>query len=135
MTDLTPEVDDDGATTRREGTKEAAASEAVEQPRPGKPRLGDLPNYTRSLLRIKVPVVVTLAEQRQPLSRIVELGPGSLIQFEKSCEEMLEMSVGGRSIATGEAVKVDDKFGLKITSIVLPGERFKPVKPKMTKHE
>ena len=41
-----------------------------------------LPPYTRSLLHIQVPVVVTLARKRQALGRIVELGPGSIIQFE-----------------------------------------------------
>ncbi len=92
-------------------------------------RIADLPNYSRSLLRIKVPVVVTLAEKRQPLGRIVELGPGSIIQFDKSCEEMLEMDVGGRRVAIGEAIKVGDKFGLRITSIILPEERFHPVRP------
>jgi flagellar motor switch/type III secretory pathway protein FliN len=87
----------------------------------------DLPPYTRSLLRIKVPVVVTLAEKRQKLSRIIELGPGSIIQFDKSCEEMLELEVGNRAVASGEAVKVGDKFGLRITAMVLPDERFSPV--------
>jgi flagellar motor switch/type III secretory pathway protein FliN len=87
----------------------------------------DLPPYTKSLLRIKVPVVVTLAEKRQKLSRVIELGPGSIIQFEKSCEEMLELGVGNRPVALGEAVKVGDKFGLRITSIALPDERFNKV--------
>lgn len=89
----------------------------------------DLPPYARSLLKIQVPVVVTLARNRQPLGRIVELGPGSIIHFSKSCDEMLDLEVGGRYIASGEAVKVGDKFGLRVTSILLPGERFKPVRP------
>jgi flagellar motor switch protein FliN len=89
---------------------------------------GDLPPYTRSLLRITVPVVVTLAEKRQKLSRIIDLGPGSIIQFDKSCEEMLELEIGSHTVAAGEAVKVGDKFGLRITSMVLPDERFVPVK-------
>ena len=88
----------------------------------------DLPPYARSLLRIQIPVVVTLARHRQPLAQIVELGPGSIIHFNKSCEEMLDLEVGGRRIASGEAVKVGDKFGLRLTSILLPGERFKPVR-------
>jgi flagellar motor switch/type III secretory pathway protein FliN len=94
---------------------------------------GDLHPYTRSLLRIKVPVVVTLAEKRQELRRIVELGPGSIIQFNKSCEEMLELQIGSRSVACGEAVKVGDKFGLRITAMVLPDERFTPVSSKSAK--
>jgi flagellar motor switch protein FliN len=89
--------------------------------------LNDLPQYAKSLLHIQVPVVVTLAQNRQPLGRILELGPGSIIHFEKSCEETLDLEVGGRRIAAGEAVKVGDKFGLRITSISLPDERFHKV--------
>jgi flagellar motor switch protein FliM len=93
---------------------------------PASPR--DLPLYSRSLLRIKVPVVVTLARKRQPLSRILELGPGSIIQFDKSCDAMLELDVASRSVAVGEAVKVGDKFGLRISAMTLPEERFAPLK-------
>jgi flagellar motor switch/type III secretory pathway protein FliN len=89
----------------------------------------DLPTYSKSLLRIKVPVRVTLASKKQSISRIVELGPGSIIQFDKSCEEMLELEVGGHGVAEGEAVKVGDKFGIRLTSLILPDERFKPVPP------
>ena len=87
-----------------------------------------LPPYTRSLLRIRVPVMVTLASKRQPLSRIVELVPGSIIQFNKSCDDMLDLEVAGHTVAKGECVKVGDKFGLRLTSITLPPERFARVR-------
>jgi flagellar motor switch protein FliN/FliY len=87
-----------------------------------------MPNYTRSLLRIRVPVVVTLAKSHQPLSRIVELAPGSIIPFAKSCDDTLTLEVNNREVAVGEAVKVGDKFGLRITSMTLPPERFVPLK-------
>lgn len=86
-----------------------------------------LPTYTKSLLQIAVPVTVTLAAQKLPLFRVVELGPGSLLQFEKSCEELLQLEVNGQPVAMGEAVKVGDKFGLRVTSIILPDERFFPI--------
>jgi len=92
-------------------------------------RLEDLPRYSRSLLKIRIPIVVTLAQKRLPLGRILEWGPGALIQFDKSCEELLELSAGEHPIALGEAVKVGDKFGLRIASMLLPGERFQPVAP------
>jgi len=88
-----------------------------------------LPAYSQSLLRIPVSALVVLAQKRQTLGRIVEFGPGEIIQFDKTCDEMLELHVGGRSIAVGEAVKVGDKFGLRVTSMVLPGERFEKVQP------
>lgn len=97
---------------------------ATSLPEPSVPPFEELPAYTRSLLRISVPVSVTLAQKRQPIDSIVKLGPGSIIQFDKSCEEMLELEVGQQRIAHGEAVKVGEKFGLRITSITLPDERF-----------
>jgi flagellar motor switch protein FliN len=84
-------------------------------------------DYTKSLLRIQVPVVVTLAEKKQQLDRILELGPGMIIHFGKSCDEMLDLEVNNRKIAQGEVVKVGDKFGLRVTGIVMPDESFVPV--------
>lgn len=91
-----------------------------------------LPSYARSLLHIQVPVTVTLAAQKLPVSRILELGPGAILMFEKSCEELLELEVAGKRIAQGEAVKVGDKFGIRISSMILPDERFVPVGHKRT---
>jgi flagellar motor switch/type III secretory pathway protein FliN len=89
-----------------------------------------LPPYTRSMLRIKVPGMVTWASKKQSIQNIVELGAGSIIKFDKSCDEMLELEVGGHVIAEGEAVKVGDKFGLRLSSMVLPGERFDKLAPR-----
>lgn len=91
--------------------------------------LDALPPYTRSLLKVRVPLMVTLATKKQPVSRILELGPGSIIQFDKSCEELLDVELNGRRIAQGEPVKVGDKFGIRLAAVTLPGERFKPVRP------
>ncbi len=74
-------------------------------------------------------MVVTLAQKKQTLGRILEIGPGQILQFDKSCEEMLDLEVSNCKIATGEAVKVGDKFGLRINFIVPPDERFVPVRP------
>ena len=71
-----------------------------------------------------MPITVTLAAKKQPVGKIIELVPGSIIQFEKACDEMLELEVSGQRIAEGECVKVGDKFGLRITSLILPGESF-----------
>lgn len=88
------------------------------------PSVAKLPGYSRSLLRIRVPVTVTLAAKRQPLGRIVELGPGAIIHFPKSCEEMLDLEIGGQAIGQGEPIKVGDKFGIRLTSLSMPPERF-----------
>jgi flagellar motor switch/type III secretory pathway protein FliN len=107
----------------------AAASASKKKAGARGPGLRDLPPYSRSLLKIRVPLSVTLAEKKQPLGQVLEIGPGSILQFEKSCEEMLDLNVSNLPIARGEAVKVGDKFGLRVTSLILPSERFKAVQP------
>lgn len=87
-------------------------------------RLRQMPTYMRSLLKIRVPVLVTLAESKKAIGQITELVPGSIIHFDKSCDETLTLQVGETTVARGEAVKVGDKFGLRITSMVMPDERF-----------
>ena len=128
-----PLVDFVGASTLAK--KPAAEKIAVSPPKPAS-SVGArplnfpssvLPSYSRSLLRISVPVTVTLAAKKQAVGRIVELGPGSIIQFDKSCEELLELEVGGHKVGEGEAVKVGDKFGLRLASLTLPEDRFVPV--------
>jgi flagellar motor switch protein FliN/FliY len=92
-------------------------------------RLQRLPAYSRSLLRIQVPVVVTLATTRKAVSGVLEMAPGTILQFNKPCDDPLTLSVGGCDVAVGETVKVGEKFGLKITSMVMPAEKFEPVRP------
>ncbi|MBN1854938.1 MAG: FliM/FliN family flagellar motor switch protein [Pirellulales bacterium] len=86
-----------------------------------------LPAYTRSLFKVTVPVSVCLATKKQAIGDIIELGLGSIVQFDKSYDEMLEMCIGDQRIAEGEVVKVGDNYGLRITSIMLPEERFRKV--------
>ncbi len=90
--------------------------------------LQGLPDYSRSLLKITVPVTVTLATSKLPVREILELVPGSILQFEKMCDEALSLEVGEHRVAEGETVKVGDKFGLRVTSMVLPEERFHSVR-------
>jgi flagellar motor switch protein FliN/FliY len=52
--------------------------------------------------------------------QLLALAPGSLITFSKPCDELLDLYVNNRHYARGEAVKVGEKFGLKIDEIAAP---------------
>ena len=112
---------------RGEAAEAALAAEEQLQADRRLASLEDLPPYTKSLLRIRVPVMVTLAQKKQPISKILEIGPGTILQFQKSCDQLLELEVNGHAVGVGEAVKVGDKFGLRVTGMTLPGEKFKPL--------
>ncbi len=119
-----------------QATEHESSAAAAATPPPSSPRrpkieyeeledgIAQLPSYSRSLLKIKVPVMVTLAESKQPVQNVLDIGPGSIIHFNKPCEDTLALEISGQKVALGEAVKVGDKFGLWITSMILPEERF-----------
>ena len=69
------------------------------------------------ILRLEVPVIVKLAERTLTLSEVMRLGTGAIIEFFKSSDEPLELLINNKPIGTGEAVKVGENFGLKITHI------------------
>jgi flagellar motor switch protein FliN/FliY len=88
-----------------------------------------LPSYSRSLLRISLPVSVKLASKKENLQDVTELAAGTIIKFDKACDEMLELFVGAQAVAQGEAVKIGDKFGFRVSAMLLPDERFMKVRP------
>jgi flagellar motor switch/type III secretory pathway protein FliN len=87
-----------------------------------------LPHYCRTLLKIRVPVRVILAAKREKLTDVIEMAPGTIIKFDKPCDEPLHLYVGDQRVAEGEAVKVGDKFGLRLGSMLLPPEQFNKVR-------
>lgn len=109
--------------------KPATPPKPAAAPRPAaasadEPDFSRLPGYSRSLLKISVPVSVELASKKETLQEVIGLAPGSIIKFDKGCEEMLRLLVGENAVAVGEAVKVGEKFGFRVTSMVLPPEHF-----------
>ena len=63
-------------------------------------------------------VLPTYVSGDVPLIEGVDL-PGffSLEEFDKSHKDVIELVVGGKPIATGEAITIRDKFGMMITRI------------------
>jgi len=82
------------------------------------PTPGDL----KRILKISVPLIVVLAQTKMWMHNIVELAPGSVIEFDKSCDDPLLLLVNNRVIAEGEAVKVGENFGLRLTRVGSPKE-------------
>lgn len=95
----------------------------------GPASFSQLPSYSRSLLKIQVPVRVVLATKKESIKDVVEVATGTIIKFSKPCDEMLHLYVGDQRVAEGEAVKVGDKFGFRVNAMTLPQEHFVQVRP------
>lgn len=82
---------------------------------------------TRALdFLMDVPLVVTveLGRCRVPIQELLEWGKGSVVELDKVAGEPLDLRVNDRLVARGEAVVVNDKFGVRLTHIVADGARL-----------
>lgn len=67
------------------------------------------------VLPIPVPLVVKIAQKRIDMRQLRGLAPGTLIAFDKSCDDPLEVFIGKQLYCRGEAVKMEEHFAIKIT--------------------
>jgi len=75
------------------------------------------------LLDVPLDVTVELGRSRVSIQNLIALGPGSVVELDKLAGEPLDILINNRLVARGEAVVVNDKFGVRITDIVSPAER------------
>jgi len=87
-------------------------------------QLASLPEFTRSLLKIQIDVSVTIAKAKRSVAQLLEIGPGSILQFDKHYELPLVMEANHEPIAEGTAVRAGENFGLHVTRVLMPPERF-----------
>jgi flagellar motor switch protein FliN/FliY len=75
------------------------------------------------IMDIPLKVTVELGRSRMVVSELLNLGPGSVIELSKLAGEPMEVLVNGKLVARGEAVVVNEKFGVRLTDIISPTER------------
>ena len=97
---------------------EATASPATPEPGAG-PRNIDL------VLDIPVTLSMELGRTRISIRDLLKLKSGSVVELQKMADEPLDILVNGTLVARGEAIVIDDKFGIRLTDVVSPMERVK----------
>lgn len=91
-------------------------------PRPAMPTTA---NNIDLLLDVEMPVSIELGRTDMPISEILTLGPGSIVELDKLAGEPVDLLVNDKVIAKGEVVVVDENFGVRITMLMSPEERLK----------
>ncbi len=85
------------------------------------------PNPLDRLRQVPVPIIVKLAEKKIEMGQLLGMGPGAIITFEKSCEDLLDLYVNNQPYCRGEAVKIGEKFGIKVCEVGTPQARAQAV--------
>ena len=75
------------------------------------------------LMDVPLEVTVELGRRRMRIAELLALSKGSVIELGKAAGAPLDLRVNGQLIARGEAVVVQEKFGVRLTDIVSRDER------------
>lgn len=79
------------------------------------------------ILDIPLQVTVELGRSKMLIKDILALNQGSVVELTKQAGEPLDVFVNSKLIARGEAVVINEKFGIRLIDIVSPNERVEKV--------
>ncbi len=69
------------------------------------------------ILNLSMPVSVTLCEREMTVALLLNMSAGTIVEFGVPFDAELKVCVGNRVIAYGQAVKVGERYGLRISRI------------------
>ncbi len=78
-----------------------------------------------TLLKVPVSLAIEVGRTQIPLSELIEIEEGTVIELDRLLDEPIDILVNGALIAHGVVVLANEKFGLQITDIISLEERAK----------
>lgn len=82
----------------------------------------DYPQNLDILLDVPVQLTVELGSCQLPMRDVLQLSVGSVVQLDKAADSPVELQVNEKLVARGEVVVVENRFGLKITELLVTKE-------------
>ena len=93
---------------------------------PGVPAGGGAPVRAAGLdllQHLEMEVSAELGRTRMTVRELLSLSPGAVVELDRAAGSPADLLVNGRLVGRGEVVVIDENFGLRITDIIVPGER------------
>lgn len=81
----------------------------------------DLPRSAKDLeavYDIPVQVSAVLGKTTMPVSKLLKLGRGDVVELDRKVGEAIDIYVNNRLVARGEVVVVEDRLGVTMTEII-----------------
>jgi flagellar motor switch protein FliN/FliY len=76
------------------------------------------------LFDVPLKISVEIGRALLVVKDLLKMQEGYVIELDKAAGEPLDLYVNSRLIARGEAVLVNDRFGIRLTEVVSPSERL-----------
>jgi flagellar motor switch protein FliN/FliY len=75
------------------------------------------------LLDIPLEIKVELGRTKIQIGELLRLSQGSVVELEKLTNEPVDVLINQKLMAHGEVVIVNEKFAVRLTNVISPGER------------
>ncbi len=72
----------------------------------------------RPVFDVPVSVQAVIGRTTMEVSKLLELGEGSVLELDRRVGEAIDIYVNSRLVARGEVVVVDDRLGVTMTEII-----------------
>ena len=67
---------------------------------------------------IPVQISAVLGKSEMPVSQLLKLGRGAVVELDRKVGEAIDIYVNNRLVARGEVIVVEDRLGVTMTEIV-----------------
>ena len=71
-----------------------------------------------AILDVNVDITAVLGTAMMPISQILKLGRGAVVELNRGVGEDIEIHANSRLVATGEVIVIEDRLGININNIV-----------------
>ena len=71
-----------------------------------------------AVLDVSVDITAVLGTAVMPISQILKLGRGAVVELNRGVGEDIEIHANNRLVATGEVIVIEDRLGVNINNIV-----------------
>jgi flagellar motor switch protein FliN/FliY len=99
------------AETTQQQVMEVELPEARDKPSPENVSNIDM------LLDMTLPVSVSLGTGQIPIGKLLQLGPGSVLQLDRQVGEPADIYIRDTKVATGDIVVVDEHFAIRVRQV------------------
>ena len=71
-----------------------------------------------AVLEVSVEITAVLGTAIMPISQILKLGRGAVVELNRGVGEDIEIHANNRLVATGEVIVIEDRLGVNINDVV-----------------
>ena len=71
-----------------------------------------------AVLDVSVDITAVLGTAMMPISQILKLGRGAVVELNRGVGEDIEIHANNRLVATGEVIVIEDRLGVNINDVV-----------------